>query len=248
MRLIISARYWNNTDWIEASLKHIEAWGADEVWISEGNWDKKLPQHSTDDTRAIIEDFSANLKNVHVFDNCRVYDNYRYNQALTSNMVMEKANVQPGDWMLIVDSDHFYRKQDIDFIKNEIKVYGDNFDYYILSTFCFLKDIYSYGLHYDTMGTKLPYKIVDGAKWVATNHLSVGNKMYVDIPSLRSNKTPINGYHYEGILSESRFKSKYSIGDRKTPKMCGRLKNLVEYHGKHPELAIPALRDRFSLV
>ncbi len=247
-RLIISARYWNNTDWIEASLKHIEAWDADEVWISEGNWDKKLFQKSTDNTREVIENFSASRSNYHVFDNCRVHDNYRENQALTSNMVMKKANVQSGDWMLIIDSDHFYSKREIRYIKEEICHYGDCFDYYILNTFCFLKDIKSYSVHHDTMGTKLPYKIVDNAKWIPTNHLSVNNKMYTNIFSLKKNYTAVHGYHYEGILSESRFKEKYSIGNRKTPKECGRLDNLSEFHANHPELVLPVLHDKFKLI
>jgi len=247
-RLIISARYWNNTDWVGASLKHVDAWEADEVWVSEGNWDRKMSSKSTDDTREIIEDFALSRNNFNVFDNPRSHDDYRYNQALTSNMVMKYARVEVGDWMLIIDSDHFYSLKDIKYIKEEIRYYGNYFDYYILDTYCFFNGIDKYGIHHDTMGTKLPYKIVAGARWIATNHLSVNNKMYVNIPSLRDNRTPVNGYHYEGILSENRFKEKYSIGDRKTPEKCGRLENLSEYYGAHPELAVPVLRDRFNLI
>jgi hypothetical protein len=247
-KLVISARYWNNEDWVEASLKHIDMWDADEVWVSEGNWDKNFQGKSTDKTRIIIEDFASSRPNFNVFDNCRFHNNYRENQALTSNTVMKRSHIESGDWMMIVDADHFYHKRDIEFIKNEIRYYGDQFDYYILNTFCFLRDINSYAKHYDTMGSKLPYKIVDTAKWIATNHLSVNNRMYVDISSLKGNKTSVHGYHYEGILSKERYDSKYSIGDRKTPKECGRLDNLVGFYGNHPALGVSVLRGKFGLI
>jgi len=241
-RLIISARYWQNEDWVGASLKHIECWDADEVWISEGNWDRRLLQKSSDNTREIIEDFSVGRDNYHVFDNCRVYDNYRENQALTSNMVMEKSNAQVGDWMLIIDADGMYLKEDIKFIKELMRNNYDFFDYFTLETYCFLRDINEYVIYEDEIGTKLPYKIISKyCNWIATNHLSYNGRMYRDLKEAREFRVKIIGLHYEGILSEKRFKQKYAIGDRKTPKDSGRFKDFKKFKGRHSEFAIPVL-------
>jgi hypothetical protein len=243
-RLIISARYWNNEDWIEASLKHVEAWEADEVYISEGNWDKNFEAKSKDRTRKIIEDFSSYRSNYNVFDNPRVFDNYRQNQALTSNSVMVSAKVEVGDWMLIIDADHFYSKEDIIFIKKLMQENYDFFDYFTHETFCFLRSIDEYTIYFDDLGTKLPYRIISKyCQWIPTNHLSYEGKMYKDLKEAREFRVKVNGLHYEAQMSKERFQQKYSIGNRKTPEASGRFKNFLNYAASHNEFAIPVLEE-----
>lgn len=242
-RLIVSARYWQNIDWVQASLKHIEAWGADEVYISEGSWDQQFKPRSTDGTREVIEDFAQGKENYHVFDNTRISDNYRYNQALTSNVVMASAKAEVGDWMLIIDSDHMYAKEGISFIKKLMVDSYDFFDYFTTETYCFLRGIDEYVVYFDDLGTKLPYKIIDNrCSWIATNHLSINGRMYRDIKEAREFRVKVNGLHYEAQMSKQRFKEKYSIGDRKTPEGAGRFKDFKKFEGKHSEFAIPVLK------
>lgn len=57
--LIIFATYWNECDWIKASLAQIDALNPRKVIIVDGCYDPKQPNTSTDGTREIIEAWVA---------------------------------------------------------------------------------------------------------------------------------------------------------------------------------------------
>ncbi len=245
-KLILHARYWNdNKDWLQASLNHIDAWEADAVVISEGNWDPAWEARSTDGTREALEAYCSKSRNAVLIDNIRVDKNYRNNQAATSNLAMKKADRRRGDWVLIVDCDHFYFSSEIATIKRLIKEEGDTFDYLVHYNNCFFYNLQECEVKKDDMGTKLPYKLLPGCSWIATNHLSIKGKMYRDLPEVRGRSTPIKGMHYEGLRESKRLKDKYRIGNRKhfSKWMHGRrMKNIQEYSGGHPVVAIPVLK------
>jgi len=245
-RLIISARYWNDIEWLEASLQHVEYWQADKVYLSEGNWSQAYEARSTDGTREKLERFTSVRKNVFVIDNVRDDENYRVNQANTSNLVMKLAGAEPGDWMLIIDVDHFYFKKDIDYVKKLIQKSGNKFDYITLYTYNFLYSLRGYNLYYDKNGTKLPYKLLKNCTWRETNHLCVGEKAYSDIPQLKSKRMRFAAMHYEGLRLPDRLKDKYSIGDRKSfeeYKGGIKVKDMRRYRGRHPEFVVHALKS-----
>lgn len=55
--IILLATYWNEADWIEASLAQIERIDPIEAIICDGNFDPRVENRSTDGTRTIIEQF-----------------------------------------------------------------------------------------------------------------------------------------------------------------------------------------------
>lgn len=243
-KLIILARYWNDKEWIEASLNHVDYWKADKIYIAEGNWDKKFQAISTDGTRETCEKWVKDRDNAFLIDNPRQFDNYRENQAFVSNKVVELSEASSGDWMLIIDCDHFYFKNDIDLFIKMMK--EKDFIYPIINTFNFLKNIDEYYLRTDKNGSKLPYKIIRGMKWIPTNHMAVNGKMYSDINTLKCELMPFNAYHYAGMRLPERLKDKYNIGDRKSPDQWKggiMLNNLKMYKGIHPEFAVPVLNS-----
>lgn len=58
--LILFATFWNEKDWIVASLKQIESLNPKEVIICDGCFDPKKENRSTDGTREIIENWVKN--------------------------------------------------------------------------------------------------------------------------------------------------------------------------------------------
>lgn len=56
-KLIVFATYWNEIDWIHASLEQIDALAPCEVIICDGCFDSRRPPHSTDGTKKVIEEF-----------------------------------------------------------------------------------------------------------------------------------------------------------------------------------------------
>lgn len=57
--LVIFATYWNEIDWIHASLEQINLINPEEVIICDGCFDPSQPNYSTDGTREVIEAFVA---------------------------------------------------------------------------------------------------------------------------------------------------------------------------------------------
>jgi len=55
--LIIFATYWNEKDWIEASLSQIDALNPKSVFLVDGCYDQKFKNCSTDGTREKIEEY-----------------------------------------------------------------------------------------------------------------------------------------------------------------------------------------------
>lgn len=251
-RLIILARYWNDLDFLQASINQIDYWDADLVYLSEGAWDQDFEPRSTDGTRELLEEYAKSKENTFVIDNIRANKNYRINQANTSNLVMQLANCQPGDWMMIIDVDQFYLKEHIDKIKKIIAEEGDNFDYFAYEVCNFLYNLNEYDRTYDTNQSRLPSKLVKGCCWVQTNHLSVGSKTY-DKSGLVRKKVldDIYALHYEGLRPRKRLNLRYSVGDRKSFwEFRGgiRLKNLVAFNGKHSEFAMKILKQKEKLM
>ncbi|MCX7957120.1 MAG: hypothetical protein N2643_04420 [Endomicrobia bacterium] len=61
--IIIFATYWNEKEWIEASLAQIDKINPLEVVICDGCFDPKYPLHSTDGTREILEKYASKRQN-----------------------------------------------------------------------------------------------------------------------------------------------------------------------------------------
>lgn len=59
-KLIILATYWNEIEWINASLSQILKLNPIEVVLCDGNFDPRFPNYSTDGTSQIIENFVKN--------------------------------------------------------------------------------------------------------------------------------------------------------------------------------------------
>ena len=240
-KFILLARFWNDSEWMDAALEHIDYWGADEIYICEGNWDKKFPARSIDDTLEKINSWAEGKLNVHIVENLRDDDNYRVNQAETSNLVMKLANIESGDWMMIVDCDHFYFKDDIDAYKECME--RCVFTYPKFKVYNFLDGINRYYEREDKNSSKLPYRVINGAKWIPTNHLAIDGKMYESL-NITFLPTTITGYHYPLARTKKRLKDKYNIGDRESPIKWNNgkmMKNLDEYNGEHPEFVIETL-------
>jgi len=70
--LIVFATYWNERDWIEASLAQIDALNPKEVIICDGCFDPKKPNYSTDGTREVIEAWVATHTNAHMISALRL--------------------------------------------------------------------------------------------------------------------------------------------------------------------------------
>lgn len=61
--IILFATYWNEIEWIKASLAQIDKINPVEAIICDGCFDPKRPNHSTDGTRKIIEAYVAEKDN-----------------------------------------------------------------------------------------------------------------------------------------------------------------------------------------
>lgn len=245
-RLIILARYWNDMDMLAASLEHIEYWDADLVYLSEGAWDQSFDPCSTDGTREYLETYAKDKANTFVIDNVRENSNYRINQAQTSNLVMQLADWQLGDWMMIVDVDQFYTKQDIDVVKETIKAAGDTFDFFIYPVYNFFYNLNEAQVTKDSSQSRLPSKLVKGSRWVKTNHLTLDGVVYEKSINMRSvSLATIKGLHYEGLRPKNRLDLRYSVGNRKSfwaYKDGQRLKSVTTFDGQHSEFAMKVLR------
>ena len=64
--LIVLATYWNESRFVRPSLAQIEALNPVEVIICDGAFNPKIPDHSTDGTREILENFIQTHKNARV--------------------------------------------------------------------------------------------------------------------------------------------------------------------------------------
>jgi len=216
-KLILLARYWNDMDFLKASLNQVSYWEADKVYLSEGAWDQNFLQRSTDGTREILEEYAKNKDNVFIIDNVRDDINYRVNQAETSNLVMKLAKWQPNDWMIQVDVDQFYTKAAIDTVKRMIKEEGDQFDYFTHELSNFLYDLKHHQITLETSQSRLPSRLLEGSYWIPTNHLTLNGKLYRLVEQIRKRHlTDIRSLHYEGLRPKSKLTLRYSVGDRKT--------------------------------
>jgi hypothetical protein len=249
---IVHARYWNDADWIEASLAQLRRWNADVTIISEGNWDPAWEARSTDGTldriKAFIKEWRAEGRRpIHLIWNDRSDPNYRKNQARTANNAVKLAAGLPGDWMTIVDSDHIYQRQQIEFVKALIQS-NPPWDYIVVETLCFFYRMDSCQFKWDDMGTKVPYRLLRKAYWKPTCQLCINNKLYRQIDSIQrwtAHSAQLRAFHYEGMRSRNRLRDKYQIGDRQpfwTYKDGVRVREVKTYCGPHPEDAVPALR------
>ncbi len=64
--LIVLATYWNESRFVRPSLAQIESLHPVEVVICDGAFNPKIPDHSTDGTREILENFAETHKNARV--------------------------------------------------------------------------------------------------------------------------------------------------------------------------------------
>lgn len=240
--LIIFYPCWNDSDWIQAATEQIEYWGYGQLYFCEGCFDPKFPARSTDGTREFVMDYKNNHDNVYVIDNIRTQD-YRTNQAMTCNLVLELSKQKENSWIMYQASDFFMLKKHIDIVKGLMKV--AKYDYPIFEIWNFWNSITKYWPKWTDQSPNLPYRIAKGAKFIPTCHLSVKEKMYKDI--LSGHRLKVKGFHYEGMRSPERLKDKYAVGDRQSPvvwKGGEKLKNRQTYTGVHPEFAIPVLKEK----
>lgn len=70
--IIVFATYWNEIEWIEASLAQIDKIDPVEAIICDGCFDPKYPNHSDDGTRQVIEKYVAGRKNVKLISPLRL--------------------------------------------------------------------------------------------------------------------------------------------------------------------------------
>jgi hypothetical protein len=77
--LILLASYWNECDWIDLSLEQIERLDPAEVIVSDGCFDPRRPERSTDGTREKIEAFVRRRG-----DSARLVDAVRIGRAQAS--------------------------------------------------------------------------------------------------------------------------------------------------------------------
>lgn len=70
--IILFATYWNEIDWIKASLKQIDIINPIEIIICDGCFDSKYPNRSTDGTRKIIKSFVNKRENARLISAVRV--------------------------------------------------------------------------------------------------------------------------------------------------------------------------------
>lgn len=225
-------------DWLEASLEQIDYWNADKVIVCEGCWDSAFPPRSTDGTLKILKEYCVGS---HVLIENLRDKKYRLNQANTSNKAMKIAKAKPGDYVLVIDCDHFYFKKDIDLMKEKMGSY----DLSCFKVINFNTGIDKYWDCHDNSSAKTPYRLLKGAQWMPTNQLYVGTKLYRELNVIKKWNTGIWGYHYEGLRNEKRYEEKYSVADRKSPKEWKdgiKIKQQKNYDGLHPEFVIPTLK------
>lgn len=244
MQLVIMATFWNDMDWLQASLNYLERWCADKIYLCEGCFDKNYPARSTDGTREFIEKYQKTHKNVWIVDNARTA-NYRQNQANTGKLVTRLSEMKHGDWIMRVDCDFFIYQSDIDLYKQYIE--ENVFDYPRFEERNFWDSSKLYHSRWSNQNLNLPWRFVEGAYWIPTFHLCLKGKQYHESPHVRQKTLKISGYHYEGFRSKERLKDKYAVGDRQSPTVWNngiKLKKRLDYNGYHPEFVRKVLKQK----
>lgn len=181
--------YWNEIDWIKASLKQIEKLDPLEVVICDGCFDPKVPNHSTDGTREIIKEWVSKRRNAKMISAVRYpkfigciqllkrfkFTNfirlsialfslrksvYRVNQALTFNHMIHISKYwKVGRWFMTMDGDQFYSDEMIERFKKIINKQSD-IGLLIGKELTFFKDFGNYTEDYDKRGyNNMPHKI-----------------------------------------------------------------------------------------
>lgn len=239
--LIVHGRYWNDADWLDASLQHVDLWEADKVFLTEGCWDKRFPGPSRDATRKMLEAYAGKRQNVRVCSNVRG-GAYRDNQAATSQWVMEAARAGPYDWMVTVDVDHFYTADAIAQVKECMKA-RPHVDFWYSPVMAFLSNARLCQHVTARFANFLPYRFLPGCHWIPTCHLAVGGVQYEHSDEITGDCVPnVVAYHYEGLRSSQRLAEKYGVADRKTPAQAGRTNDLQPFVGEHPNYVLPTLK------
>lgn len=244
-KFIIFAPFWNNFEWVKASLNHIDYWDYDELYLGNGCWDKKYPAESNDGTYEILKEYQSTRENVWIVDNIRDGE-YRENQRNTCKLILELAQAKPNDWFMYSASDFYCFKNAIDVYKNLME--NSSMDYPIFEIWNFFNSITHYYLHKTKSAMNLPHRIVEGAGFRDTCDITVNGKHYHQSPKTTGLKVPTIGMHYEGIHSPERLVQKYGVGDRKSPEVWNngiKLKNRKIWTGAHPSFAISVLKDKF---
>ncbi len=70
--IVLFATYWNEIEWIKASLAQIDKIDPVEIIICDGCFDPKYPNYSTDGTRQIIEKYVSEKKNAKLISALRL--------------------------------------------------------------------------------------------------------------------------------------------------------------------------------
>jgi len=241
--LTVIARYWNDADWVPASLKQVEMWQADKVFLCEGCWDRSKPLHSEDDTLFLLNEWAAGRPNIFIPNVRRRSGNPRENQAATSQWCMDYAACKPGDWIVVVDADLFWSQATIEWVRRELAPDTPWAYYKGIIHHCCGSDLSQVQ---DALNPAplLPYKVLPGCHWIPTNHLAINGNQYELTPNQVTGRwlsLTFCAYHYEMMHSTERLTQRYDIGNRKTPEEAGRLEKMVPFACKHPDYVVPTL-------
>ncbi|WP_210397612.1 glycosyltransferase family 2 protein [Motiliproteus sediminis] len=147
-KITLLATFWNELEWIEASLDQMHKLNADEIIICDGCFDENKYNGSEDGTSEVLRKFAEENSNVRIIRAFRIgrlkyfidsilinffslshvartlidavtKSNYRLNQAYTFNKMLSMAkHNQPGDWFMTIDADQFYNDRMIELISN----------------------------------------------------------------------------------------------------------------------------------
>lgn len=254
---VLIARYWNEIEWINTSLKYILQWNPDKIMISEGNWSThpsfRGRENSTDGTREVIEKFiRENSDRATMVEGVRVFMDYRKNQAATCRKALELSEAKSRDWFITIDCDSFISESSIDFIRKRMNFrttrecyfpYMINHFFWDLETCVTLKDIH---------GNLLPRRILKGASFPNANHYGLDGKYYTGNKSVVSFPLVglVEGYHYCGIKNPQRIVDRYNLGDKlkQKPEKKGYDKKRKPFIGKHPAIVQEYLAGEYHAV
>jgi hypothetical protein len=249
--LVLIARYWNEIEWVRASLKYIKQWNPDVTIICEGNWSAhhafKGRTRSTDGTREILENFVSENKNTILMDGVICSEDYRTNQAATCKKALRMSGAGSKDWFITIDCDNFLKEKSIEKLKSLMT--SESAYYFPCMNNHFLWDTKTCYRALDIHGNLLPRRIHAEADFINANHYGLRGKYYTsnkEIPFLAAEKFGIEGYHYHGIKNDKRREERFLLGDKLKRRPEKFLDKKVPFTGEHPKIVLEVLENAVS--
>lgn len=235
MKLSVGMIALNEEQFIESSLKCIYS-HVDEIVIVEGCVKEySNPIHSIDKTVEIVKDFPDPNKKIKFIQ----IDRYWKTKEEMRNAYLEEMKGIPGDYLLVVDADECYKKDELIRLK-ELTRTGDwicimyphihfwhSFDYYVYSNawqgtqlrFSQFEKGFKYKVHY-TLGDKRK-KYIQWDKFYNRHRLFTRNHICERYPKKALQKKGIivpdviSIYHYAHLKSEENMRAKVDYYTRR---------------------------------